>query len=63
MVKELIQSDATAQNIYQELKVLLRTDKGDEQIQELLALHRLLTSDDSIQDPAKAIIGEFGLVN
>lgn len=63
LVKELIQSDATAQNIYQELQLLLSTDKGDDQIEALIGLHRLLTSDDSIQDPAKAIIGEFGLVN
>ncbi|OUY07044.1 lipid-A-disaccharide synthase [Acinetobacter populi] len=62
IVTELIQSDATAQNIERDLTRLLNTEQGLLQQQQLLALHEMLISDQSIQDPAQAILQHFHLV-
>lgn len=61
LVAELIQANATANNIQSELLNLLDTTQGKQQQQELLALHQMLIADQSIQDPAQAILKQFSL--
>jgi lipid-A-disaccharide synthase len=61
LVSELIQSDATADNIEKELLNLLNTERGQQQTEQLLALHQMLIADQSIQDPAQAILKQFQL--
>lgn len=59
LVAELIQSDATAVNIEKEVLLILNTPQGIEQSKELKSWHQYLISDDSIIDPAQAIIDRF----
>lgn len=59
LVAELIQSEATAENIYDSLLSLLNSHAGQIQHDELRALHQSLISDQSIQDPAAAILEQF----
>lgn len=59
LVAELIQSDATAQNIEKELLTLLTTDKAQQQHDELKYWHEYLISDQSISDPAEAILKQL----
>lgn len=61
IVTELIQSEATAANIKQQLFAILNTTQGAQQAEKLLALHHMLISDQSIQDPAQAIMQQFHL--
>lgn len=61
IVSELIQSDATAKNIEQELRRLINSEHGQTQQAQLLALHTMLVADQSIEDPAHAILSQFAL--
>lgn len=61
LVAELIQSDATAENIEQQLTELLTTARGEQQALELKTWHEYLISDQSIVDPALAIQQHFKL--
>lgn len=59
LVKELIQNRVTAQTIAHEVNLLLDPEQGQQQQQQLIQLHQLLTVDQSIQDPAIAILQHF----
>lgn len=63
LVAELIQSDATPQNIERELISLITTNKAQQQHDELKQWHEYLVSDQSIVDPAAAILQQFNLHN
>ena len=61
LVKELIQNDATANNLQTELLNILNRNVALDQQQQLKQLHQYLVSDDSIVDPALAIVNRFSL--
>lgn len=61
IVEELIQQNATPENISNAFTQLIDTAQGQTQVTQLLQLHQQLISDKSIVDPAVAIIKHLQL--
>ena len=55
MISELIQSDATPENLAKEIEKLMDVEIGQIQVMQLLTMHKKLLSGNS-EDPVQAIL-------
>lgn len=56
VIQELIQSDATAENLATEIEKLMNQETAQIQVMQLLTMHKQLLSDNS-EDPIQAVLG------
>ena len=56
VIQELIQSDATAENLATEIEKLMNQETAQIQVMQLLTMHKQLLSDNS-EDPVQAVLG------